>query len=147
MEITVAVYNIGSVPKMLEFARLTYGFGVRRLVLAKVFGAAAQQIGDVFKLAFRVGGQVIVLNDLNEAVELLKPEAVYALTRPDAEVRPLPTPLDGHVMLVAHGADLAFSPRELPPQAVLTYAVDRDVGAIGQLAVALVRLLRGVCDG
>lgn len=55
MEIAVAVYNISSVPKMLELAKVTFGFGVKRLVLIKVFGAAAQQIGDLFKLAFKMG--------------------------------------------------------------------------------------------
>jgi hypothetical protein len=65
MELVVAIYNISSVPKMLELAKIAYGFGVRRLVLIKVFGAAAQQIGDLFKLAFKMGGEVLVFNDVN----------------------------------------------------------------------------------
>lgn len=128
---------MSSVPKMLEFARLVYGFGIRRLVLAKVFGAAAQQIGDLFKLAFKAGGQVLVFNGLDEAVELLRPDAVYAVTKPESGAKPLDGLQGRHVMLVVHGSDLAFSQKELPPQAVPIYGVDRDIGSLGQLAVIL----------
>jgi SpoU rRNA methylase family enzyme len=114
MELVVAVYNISSVPKMLELAKITYGFGVRRLALVKVFGAAAQQIGDLFKLAFKMGGEVLVFNDINDAVEVLKPDVIYAIGRPDKDTKPVEK-VDKKVMLLIHGADLAFSPRELPP--------------------------------
>jgi len=140
MELVVAVYNISSVPKMLELAKITYGFGVRRLALVKVFGAAAQQIGDLFKLAFKMGGEVLVFNDINDAVEVLKPDVIYAIGRPDKDTKPVEK-VDKKVMLLIHGADLTFSPRELPPGAVLSYAVHRDIGSAGQLAVALYKLL------
>jgi len=140
MELVVAVYNISSVPKMLELAKITYGFGVRRLALIKVFGAAAQQIGDLFKLAFKMGGEVLVFNDINDAVEVLKPDVIYAIGRPDEDTKPVEK-VDKKVMLLIHGADLAFSPRELPPGAVLSHAVHRDIGSAGQLAVALYKLL------
>jgi RecB-family nuclease len=140
MELVVAVYNISSVPKMLELAKITYGFGVRRLALIKVFGAAAQQIGDLFKLAFKMGGEVLVFNDINDAVEVLKPDVIYAIGRPDEDTKPVEK-VDKKVMLLIHGADLAFSPRELPPGVVLSHAVHRDVGSAGQLAVALYKLL------
>ncbi|MFN3804645.1 MAG: RecB-family nuclease [Pyrobaculum sp.] len=138
MELAVAVYNISSVPKMLEFARVTYGFGVRRLVLVKVFGAAAQQIGDLFKLAFKMGGEVLVFNDLADAVEVLKPDVVCALSKPDG-TRAVEK-AGGKILLLVHGADLSFSPRELPQGALLCHAVERDIGSVGQLAIALYRL-------
>jgi len=140
VELVVAVYNISSVPKMLELAKITYGFGVKRFVLVKVFGAAAQQIGDLFKLAFKMGGEVLVFNDINDAVEVLKPDVIYAIGRPEKDTKPVEK-VDKRVMLLIHGADLSFSPRELPPGAVLSHAVNRDVGSAGQLAVALYRLL------
>jgi SpoU rRNA methylase family enzyme len=140
MELVVAIYNISSVPKMLELAKIAYGFGVRRLVLIKVFGAAAQQIGDLFKLAFKMGGEVLVFNDVNDAVEVLKPEVVYAIGKPDKDAKPVEK-VDKRIMLLIHGSDLAFSPRELPPSSILSYAVNKDVGSAGQLAVALYRLL------
>jgi len=140
VEVVVGVYNINSASKMLEFAKITYGFGVKRLVLAKVFGAAAQQIGDLFKLAFKMGGEVLVFNDISDVVEVVKPDVVFALTRPDKDTRPVEK-VEGRVLLLVHGADLSFSPRELPPGAVLSHAVNRDIGSLGQLAVALYRLL------
>ena len=140
MEVVVGVYNINSASKMLEFAKIAYGFGVKRLVLAKVFGAAAQQIGDWFKLAFKMGGEVLVFNDIGDVVEVVKPDVVFALTRPDKDTRPVEK-VEGRVLLLVHGADLSFSPRELPPGAVLSHAVNRDIGSLGQLAVALYKLL------
>ncbi|MFN7105164.1 MAG: RecB-family nuclease [Pyrobaculum sp.] len=138
MELVVAVYNISSVPKMLEFAKVAYGFGVRRLALIKVFGAAAQQIGDLFKHAFKMGGEVLVFNDLPDAVEVLKPDVVCALSKPDG-TRAVER-VEGKMLLLVHGADLSFSPRELPQGALLCHAVSRDIGSVGQLAVALYRL-------
>lgn len=140
MDIVVAVYNISSVPKMLEMAKIAYGFGVKRYVLVKVFGAAAQQIGDLFKLAFKMGGEVLVFNDLTDAVEVLKPDVIYALTRPDKDTRPVEK-AGGRVMILTHGSDLSFSPREVPPGTILAHAVDRDIGSTGQLAVALYKLV------
>lgn len=142
MELIVAVYNISSVPKMLEIAKVTYGFGVRRLALIKVFGAAAQQIGDLFKLAFKMGGEVLVFNDIPDAVELLKPDVVYVLDKPGRDTKPVEK-TGGKVLLLVHGADLSFSPRELPQGAVLVHGVEKDIGSTGQLAVALYRLLGG----
>jgi len=139
VEIVVAVYNINSASRMLEFARVCYGFGVRRLVLIKVFGAAAQQIGDLFKLAFKMGGEVLVFNTINDAVEALRPDAIYALGKPDRDTRPIER-ARGRVMLLVHGTDLSFSPRELPPGALLCHAVQRDIGSVGQLAIALYKL-------
>ncbi|MEZ0319343.1 MAG: RecB-family nuclease [Pyrobaculum sp.] len=141
MDLTVAVYSINSVPKMLEMAKIAYGFGVKRFVLIRVFGAAAQQIGDLFKLSFKMGGEVLVFNDVQDAVEVLRPDVVYALTRPDnKDARPIEK-AEGKVLLLVHGADLSFSQKELPQGAVLVYAVPRDIGSTGQLAVALYKLL------
>lgn len=138
MDIVVAAYNVSSVPKMLELAKITYGFGIRRFALIKVFGAAAQQIGDLFKLAFKLGGEVLVFNDINDAVEVLKPDVVYALGSKGA--KPVER-AEGRLLLLVHGADLPFSPRELPPSAVAVYAVEKDIGSAGQLAIALYKLL------
>ena len=140
MDLTVAVYNVNSVPKMLEMAKIVYGFGLKRFVLIRVFGAAAQQIGDLFKLSFKMGGEVLVFNDVQDAVDVLKPDVVYALTRPDRDARPIEK-TEGRVFLLVHGADLSFSQRELPQGASLVYAVPRDIGSTGQLAVALYKLL------
>ncbi|AAL64681.1 RecB-family nuclease [Pyrobaculum aerophilum] len=140
MELIVAIYNISSVPKMLEIAKITYGFGVRRLALIKVFGAAAQQIGDLFKLAFKMGGEVLVFNDINDAVDVLRPDVIFALGKPEKDARPIEK-VEGRVMILVHGADLAFSPRELPQNAVMSYAVKKDVGSTGHLAIALYKLL------
>lgn len=136
----MAAYNISSVPKMLELAKVTYGFGLKRFILIKVFGAAAQQIGDLFKLAFKMGGEVLVFNDIADAVDILKPDVIYALGRPDRDTKPIEK-VDGKIMLLVHGADLSFSPRELPPGAIMSHAVAKDIGSTGQLAIALYRLL------
>lgn len=140
MDLTVAVYNISSLPRLMEFARVTYGFGVKRLAAVRVFGSAAQQIGDLFKLAFKIGGEVLVFNDLRDLNEALKPDLVIGLTRRGEGVEPLTGLPEGHVVIVVSGSDLPITQRELPPGAKLAYAVEEDVGSLGQLAVALYRL-------
>lgn len=143
MDITVAVYNISSLPRLMEFARVTYGFGVKRLAAVRVFGSAAQQIGDLFKYAFKMGGEVLVLNDLRDLEEVLRPDTIIALTRADKGVEPLDKPPEGRVVIVVSGSDLPLTQRELPQGARLTYAVEEDIGSVGQLAVALYRLRKG----
>ncbi|KUO88442.1 MAG: RecB-family nuclease [Thermoproteus sp.] len=140
MDLTVAVYNISSLPRLMEFARVTYGFGVKRLAAVRVFGSAAQQIGDLFKLAFKIGGEVLVFNDLRDLNEALRPDLVIGLTRRGEGVEPLTGLPEGHVVIVVSGSDLPITQRELPPGAKLAYAVEEDVGSLGQLAVALYRL-------
>ncbi len=140
MDLTVAVYNISSLPRLMEFARVTYGFGVKRLAAVRVFGSAAQQIGDLFKLAFKMGGEVLVFNDLRDLNEALRPDLVIGLTRRGEGVEPLTGLPEGHVVIVVSGSDLPITQRELPPGAKLAYAVEEDVGSLGQLAVALYRL-------
>ncbi|AEA13155.1 hypothetical protein TUZN_1689 [Thermoproteus uzoniensis 768-20] len=142
MDVTVAVYNISSLPRLMEFARVTYGFGVRRLAAVRVFGSAAQQIGDLFKLAFKVGGEVLVFNDLKDLNEALRPDLVVGLTKRGEGVEPLADLPDGRVVIVVSGSDLPITQRELPPGAKLAYAVEEDVGSVGQLAIALYRLRR-----
>jgi SpoU rRNA methylase family enzyme len=140
VDLTVAVYNISSLPRLMEFARVTYGFGVKRLAAVRVFGSAAQQIGDLFKLAFKIGGEVLVFNDLRDLNEALRPDLVIGLTRRGEGVEPLTGLPEGHVVIVVSGSDLPITQRELPPGAKLAYAVEEDVGSLGQLAVALYRL-------
>jgi SpoU rRNA methylase family enzyme len=140
VDLTVAVYNISSLPRLMEFARVTYGFGVKRLAAVRVFGSAAQQIGDLFKLAFKIGGEVLVFNDLRDLNEALRPDLVIGLTRRGEGVEPLAGLPEGHVVIVVSGSDLPITQRELPPGARLAYAVEEDVGSLGQLAVALYRL-------
>jgi SpoU rRNA methylase family enzyme len=140
VDLTVAVYNISSLPRLMEFARVTYGFGVKRLAAVRVFGSAAQQIGDLFKLAFKIGGEVLVFNDLRDLNEALRPDLVIGLTRRGEGVEPLTGLPEGRVVIVVSGSDLPITQRELPPGAKLAYAVEEDVGSLGQLAVALYRL-------
>lgn len=140
MDVTVAVYNISSLPRLMEFARVTYGFGIKRLAAVRVFGSAAQQIGDLFKYAFKVGGEVLVFNDLKDLVEALRPDLVVALTKADKGVEPLGDLPDGRIVIVVSGSDLPITQRELPQGAKLVYAVEDDIGSVGQLVIALYRL-------
>jgi RecB-family nuclease len=42
-ELIVLVDNTSSVARVVEFAKVVYGFGVKNLVLTHVYGSAAQQ--------------------------------------------------------------------------------------------------------
>lgn len=141
-EIIVVVYNISSLPRLIEFAKVAYGFGVRRLAVARVFGSAAQQIGDLFKLAFKMGGEVLVFNDLKDAYELLRPDSTLVLSRPEKGVEPLGQLPNGRIALVVSGSDLPITAKELPPGARQVYAVEEDVGSLGHLAIALYLIKR-----
>lgn len=143
MNLIVVVYNVSSLPRLVEFAKITYGFGVKRLAAVRVFGSAAQQIGDLFKLAFKAGGEVMVFNDLKDAYDVLRPDVVLALTRAEKGAEPLGPLPDARIALIVNGSDLPITQRELPPGAKQAYAVEDDIGSIGQLAIALYKIKRG----
>ncbi len=82
-DLIVVVNNVSSITRMLDFVRMVYGFGVKNLVLTRVYGAAAQQGvgGEAFKIAVRHSASLLVLPDALDAINLLAPDRVVVLRR------------------------------------------------------------------
>ena len=144
MELVVAIYNISSPARLSEMVRTAIGFGVRNIFLVRVFGSAAQQLGDVFKLALREGRGIAVLSDIPDLLEVVKPDTALFLGKP-GDGEPLNAGQVGNrTLLVVNGSDLPFTRREVGDRGRLVYAIDRDVGPVAHLGIALMKLM-GLC--
>ncbi|WP_246263934.1 RecB-family nuclease [Metallosphaera tengchongensis] len=77
----VAIHNVTSAQRLVDFAKLTFGFNIDRLVITKIGGTAAQAgIPDVGRIAVKLGKSIMVLPDLKDAIELLSPRKVYLMS-------------------------------------------------------------------
>ncbi|MFB6470408.1 MAG: RecB-family nuclease [Vulcanisaeta sp. AZ3] len=136
------IHNPTSVQKLLDAVKVSLGFGVKTIVVTKAVGTAAQQgIPEAFRLVLKSGASLIVLPDLKDTVELLRPEAVYFLgTRGDSMGE-----VGGRVLFVVHASDQQFMPSEVS-LGRLVRVLGRDVGSTALLTLALNRVLGSCVD-
>ena len=144
MEVYVVVDNTSSIARVVEFAKVTYGFGIKNLVLTHVYGSAAQQgVPEAFKVALRYSANLIILSTIKDALSVLNPSHVIVLRRPGPQVRHISElKPEGRVVVIVDGSDQDI--KVDAPNVAYAYAVDGDVGGIAQLAVALC-ILTGRC--
>ncbi len=112
------LHNVSSVQRVVDMARLAYSLGFEVLVVTKAYGGAAQAgVPEAMRLALRENKTLIVLPDLGDAIELLKPETVILVTHDYAEERIPPSEIaglaSGTTIIAFSGADPDFSPQEL----------------------------------
>lgn len=143
--ISVIIYSISSSHRLLEYARVIHGFGIKNIVITRATGSAAQLgIPELFKLALRHNLSVIVLNDLNEVKEYLKIDKLYFLSnrcRSGIELLLNDVKLNFKIGLVVHGLDLSFTPKELELGEELC-VINRDLSSIALLVITLYELLK-----
>ncbi|MEM1547241.1 MAG: RecB-family nuclease [Candidatus Methanomethylicia archaeon] len=145
-KIIIALHNVHSVYKIVEIAKLCDVFNVDLLVISRAVGSAAQQgISEASKLIFKSNKILLVVNDLKEAIDLIKPFKVYLLSaKPYAQA-----PLDINnllkelnqedIMIVLPGTDLGFSRNELAlgEPVFLKFLINKDPGPIATAAIIL----------
>ncbi|KUO82971.1 MAG: hypothetical protein AT709_04365 [Caldivirga sp. MG_3] len=143
-ELIVLVDNTSSVARVVEFAKVVYGFGVKNLVLTHVYGSAAQQgIPEAFKISLKYSSSLIILPTIRDALDLFKPDHVLVIRRPSPQVKPLTDfiNIDGRVMLAVDGSDQDI--RVEGSNVSYVAPVKYDIGNIGQLTLALCTLMGG----
>jgi SpoU rRNA methylase family enzyme len=151
-EVIPVLHNVSSVQKVVDTAKLVYGLEFKTLVITKAYGGAAQNgIAEAMKIALKQDKQLLVLPELSDAVELLKPEQVILLSFDYSKERMAPEeiPVKGRTLLVTSGSDPDFSASELKLGVpVYIEGVRRKLGSIAELAIILYALRRvGVRDG
>ncbi|ABW01493.1 RecB-family nuclease [Caldivirga maquilingensis] len=141
-ELIVLIDNVSSVARVVEFAKVAYGFGVKNLVLTHVYGSAAQQgVPEAFKIALKYSSSLVVLPTIKDAVDLFKPDNILVIRRPGPQVKPLTEfmNINGRVMLAVDGSDQDI--RIEGSNVNYVTSITRDVGNLGQLAIALCLLM------
>ncbi|AAK40603.1 exonuclease [Saccharolobus solfataricus] len=82
-ELYFGLHNLTSNQRLLDFSKLAFNVKyVKYLVLTKVGGTAAQSgVPEVNKLAFKYNKPILVLPELKDAIELLKPEITLLVSQ------------------------------------------------------------------
>jgi len=145
------LHNTSSVQRMLDFARLVLALGLKEVVVTKAYGAAAQHgLGELGRILYKGGGSLVVLPDLPDAVELLRPDTTLIVSRASGSepFDPLKPPrLDGRVLIAFNGGDPDFSPNELAlGRPIYPINAKGRLGPAAEAALVLYPLLRSVGD-
>jgi len=76
------VHNVGSAQRLVDLVKAAYSINkVSLVIITRPYGAAAQSgIPDANRIAFRRGKGFIVLPELRDAIELIKPNLVYTVS-------------------------------------------------------------------
>jgi SpoU rRNA methylase family enzyme len=140
------VHNVSSVQRLVDVARLVYGFDIGLLVASKVYGAAAQSgIPEVMRLAFKSNKSFLVLPDIGDVLELLKPDVTLIVTFDYAGelIDPFNPPVyNGRVLVVFNGGEPDFSAGEVRfGKPIYIKGVPRRIGVVAEASIILYSLL------
>ncbi len=137
----VAYHDVHSVAKLTEIYKVVSAHGVKTFVVSRAQGGAAQSgIPEISVRAFQDGVKLLVVPDIRDAIEILKPSKVIVLSK-RAE-KPLdPSEVDENTLLVVTGTEPDVSKWDEIGE--LRYVEPREVGDIGRITIALC-VLRGM---
>jgi SpoU rRNA methylase family enzyme len=149
MKVIPVIHNVSSVQRVVDMARLVYSLGLDELVVSKAYGAAAQHgIPEAMRIALKAGKSLLVLPDLDDAVELLRPDEVLIVSFERAELRDVEELIKGlehkNVMVVFNGGEPDFSPEELKlGKTIYLPNVKARLGPIAEAGILLYFLTAG----
>ncbi|MGC8607427.1 MAG: RecB-family nuclease [Vulcanisaeta sp.] len=131
------IHNPASVQKLLDAIKVSLGFGVKTIVVTKAVGTAAQQgIPEAFRLVLKSGATLIVLPDIKDAIELLRPDSIYFLS---TRGNPMDN-IKGRTLMIVQASDQSFMQSELNLGQQVK-VIGRDVGSTALLTLALNKVL------
>ncbi|BBG24441.1 RecB-family nuclease [Sulfuracidifex tepidarius] len=135
-ELYVCIHNVASVQKLIDFAKAVYAFSppISGLVMSKVGGTAAQAgIPEVMKISYKQGKTVMVLPDLKDVIELIKPDKILLISSfAEKEINQSELMEGKRVLLIFNGIENDFQKTE---QAIGNHVkipyVKSDIGPTG----------------
>ena len=145
VNVVPVIHNVSSVQRVVDMARLTYSLGFDILVVTKAYGGAAQSgVPEAMRLALKDSRSLIILPDLDDAIELLKPDNVVAVTPRGAEhlvtgPGDAASLIKGKTMIVFSGGEPDFTASELSKAMKRVY-IDGVKGKLGPVAEASILL-------
>jgi len=124
------LHDTSSSNRVVNFTKIacSYKDYVKLIIFSRVTGGAAQYgIPDSFKIGYKEGVNIIVLQDIEDAVELFKETPKIQFTRRyGVEFKSLKDDIlnnisSNEVMLMFSGSDVGFSENEVLKDAVKIY--------------------------
>ncbi len=141
----VVFHEVSSVQRLQDMAKLVYGLTNEAiLVVTRPSGAAAQiGIPEIGKLAYKNNKPLIVLPDIKDAIELLKPKIVLTISNRYGEPLNIDKIVDmlsssgDIVMIIASGTETGLSKEEAYLGKPVKPPTQGDIGPIASTAIAL----------
>ncbi len=143
MDLVLVVHNVGSVQRLVDSARAAFAFDdVKMLVVTRPYGAAAQAgVPEAQKMAFKRNRGFMVLPELSDAVELLKPDRIYTVSWEHGRRVKTLEPGSGVTMVVVGATDPGLTKQETGVgEAVYPEWVSAPMGPVAEAAVVLMLL-------
>jgi len=150
-EVIPVIHNVFSVEVVKQFAKICYGLGFKTVVVSKPSGAAAQAgVPEAQKLALKKGKALVVLSELEDVVEVIRPSLLifvtpkkYAKESFDAE-RVISEAQKGVVAIVFGGSEPGVSAKELELGVPMHIGVEDDLGPLGFAAIVLHAITKSI---
>lgn len=137
----IALYGPSSVNVIVDFVKSMYVFEDVVPVIVKPFGAGAQiGVPEAYKYSYRVSKPLVILPELSDVVEVLKPHRLLYYSSIGGEVDPeVLRDMDNYVMVFS--GEMELSKKELMSvEPVLLKGVPRELPVLS-LATLVVYLI------
>jgi len=139
-EVIVVLHDVSSVQRIHDVAKLVYGFGDRYLfVISKPSGAAAQiGVPEISRTAYKNNKPLLVLPDIRDAIELLKPRQIFTISYKYGETINMDTiEYDEPLMIIVSGSEAGLSKEEAYLGKPVRLPTNDDVGPVASLAILM----------
>ncbi|NON62135.1 RecB-family nuclease, partial [Acidianus sp. RZ1] len=80
--VLIGLHNVTSSQRLVEFVKTAFSFNIKSIVITRVSGTAAQSgIPEIGKIAFKEGKSLIILPDLKDAIEVIRPDSIFLISQ------------------------------------------------------------------
>ncbi|MDK2790798.1 MAG: hypothetical protein PWP15_1307 [Methanothermococcus sp.] len=134
----VVLHNAHSSKQVEEFAKTIFGMGMDTLIITKAIGSAAQNgVPIAQKIALKLNKNLMFFEDIDDAVEILKPENVILIGNKEICNEKIDfSSIGDRDLVVFCGSSSGFTKKELEKWSG-RYVVENDIAAIGEVAIFL----------
>ncbi|MBP2172722.1 RecB-family nuclease [Methanococcus voltae] len=141
----VALHNSFSSKQVEEFAKVVFGMGLNTIIFTKASSSAAQNgVPIVQKMAIKNNKNLMYLEGLEDAIELLNPEKVIMITNSGVSKEKLNFEEIGEKDLIVFcGSNSGFSLKEIEAtKGSPKHILDVNIGPIGEASILLYNTLK-----
>ena len=144
-KLIVQLHNFSSVNNCREFVKIALGMGARDIVLSKATGTAATSgVPIAQKLAHSKNANLLFLQDIDDSIELCKPDEVYLfIKKPFSKEIFNPEGIatsykEGkNILLIFGGSDPGLTKKELDKGTSVYFDKANELGCLGEITLAL----------
>ncbi len=144
----IIIYNVSSVQRIVDIARFILTFTKKNevpvVVFSRISGSAAQTgIAEVSKLAYKLGRSILITENLEDTLEIIKPSKAYILSTNGITVEEvIKESLEKDIAVILPGSESAFSKYDLSLATEFKVEnLSEENGIVPLVAIALYKII------